>query len=61
MEQELQKRVMKVTKKQEANMTEKTGVQSSMSEDDVKGYFYVVLKEIKHKSSSSIERSYDNK
>jgi glutaredoxin 2 len=36
MEQELQKRVLKITESLEATMIQETGVQSSLSEDDVR-------------------------
>lgn len=47
MTQELERRVLKITQSQQANMIEKTGVQSSLSEDDVKEYLHEVLKEVK--------------
>jgi hypothetical protein len=47
MEQELQKRVLTIAKKNSDNMTEETGVQPSLSEDDMKQYLEEVLKEIK--------------
>jgi hypothetical protein len=47
MEQELQKRVLTIAKKNSDNMTEETGVQPSLSEDDMKEYLEEVLKEIK--------------
>jgi hypothetical protein len=47
MEQELQKRVLTIAKKQSDNMTEETGVQPSLSENDMKQYLEEVLQEIK--------------
>jgi hypothetical protein len=47
MEQELQKRVLKITESLEATMIQETGVQSSLSEDDVKEYLHEVLQEVK--------------
>jgi hypothetical protein len=47
MEQELQKRVLTVAKKNSDIMTEETGVKPSLSEDDMKQYLEEVLKEIK--------------
>jgi hypothetical protein len=47
MEQELQKRVLTIAKKNSDNMIEETGVQPSLSEDDMKQYLEEVLKEIK--------------
>jgi hypothetical protein len=47
MEQELQKRVLTIAKKNSDNMIEETGVQPSLSEDDIKQYLSEVIKEIK--------------
>jgi hypothetical protein len=47
MEQELQKRVLTIAKKNSDIMTEETGVEPSLSEDDMKQYLEEVLKEIK--------------
>jgi hypothetical protein len=47
MEQELQKRVLTIAKKNSDIMTEETGVQPSLSEDDMKQYLEEVIKEIK--------------
>jgi hypothetical protein len=47
MEQELQKRVLTIAKKNSDNMIEETGVQPSLSEYDMKQYLEEVLKEIK--------------
>ncbi len=49
MEQELQSTVMKIAKKHSDVLTEKTGVESSMTETDIKEYMAMVLSEI-HKS-----------
>jgi hypothetical protein len=49
MEQELQSTVMKIAKKHSDVLTEKTGVESSMTENDIKEYMAMVLNEI-HKS-----------
>jgi hypothetical protein len=49
MEQELQSTVMKIAKKHSDVLTEKTGVESSMTETDIKEYMSMVLSEI-HKS-----------
>jgi hypothetical protein len=51
MEQELQKRVLTIAKKNSDNMIEETGVQPSVSEDDMKKYLEEVLKEIKVKKA----------
>jgi hypothetical protein len=47
MEQELQKRVLTIAKKNSDTMTEDTGVQPSLSEDDIKQYLEQVIREIK--------------
>jgi hypothetical protein len=47
MEQELQKRVLTIAKKNSDSMAEETGVQPSLSEDDMKQYLEEVIKEIK--------------
>jgi hypothetical protein len=48
MEQELQKRVLKIVKEHSDSMVEETGVQPSLTEDDMKEYLEMVIKEIKH-------------
>jgi hypothetical protein len=47
MEQELQNRVLTIAKKNSDNMVEETGVQPSLSENDMKQYLEEVLIEIK--------------
>ncbi len=47
MEQELQKRVLTIAKENSDNMVEETGVQPSLSENDMKQYLEEVLVEIK--------------
>jgi hypothetical protein len=51
MEQELQKRVTKIIRSQELRMIEETGVQPSMSDEEIRGYFNEVLKEIKKRKN----------
>jgi hypothetical protein len=46
MEQELQSRVLTIAKKNSDDMAEETGVETSMSEDDMKDYLEVVMKEL---------------
>ena len=46
MERELQSRVLTITKKASAIMTEKTGVETSMNEEDIKNYMELVMREI---------------
>jgi hypothetical protein len=47
MEREVQTRVMALTKKASDTMTEKTGVEATMTEDDMKTYLEFVISEIK--------------
>jgi hypothetical protein len=47
MEQELQKRVLKIVKKNSDSMVEETGVQPSLGEQDIKEYLDMVVDEIK--------------
>jgi hypothetical protein len=47
MEQELQKRALTVAKENSDIMTEETGVQPSLSDDDMKQYLEEVIREIK--------------
>ena len=49
MEQEIQSTVLKIAKKHSEVLTEKTGVESSMTDTDIKEYMAMVLSEI-HKS-----------
>jgi nitrogen-specific signal transduction histidine kinase len=47
MEQEIQRRVLKNTKQQQETLTRQTGVQSSLTEYEIKQYLTTVLREIK--------------
>jgi hypothetical protein len=47
MQQEIQKKVLKVTKEQQEILTEQTGVEPSLSEDELKKYLEKVLQEVK--------------
>jgi hypothetical protein len=49
MESELQTRVLKTAKKASDSMEEESGVESSMTEDDMKDYMEIVMNEIKEK------------
>ncbi|MGC2385747.1 MAG: hypothetical protein WA460_01590 [Nitrososphaeraceae archaeon] len=46
MDQELQSRVLTVTKKLSDKMEEETGVEASMTEEDIKEHIELVRKEI---------------
>jgi len=47
MEREIQKHVITVLKKTSAAMTEKSGVEAQMNEDDMKDYVDLVIKELR--------------
>jgi hypothetical protein len=49
MESELQTRVLKTVKKASDTMAEETGLESSMTEDDMKDYMEIVMNELKDK------------
>jgi len=49
MESELQNRVLTTAKKASDNMEEESGVESSMTEDDMKDYMEIVMNELKDK------------
>ena len=53
MEQEIQRRVLSVTRKTQALMTEETGIQSSLSEEDMKHYLEQVIREVKTQKTST--------
>lgn len=46
MEQEIQKRVITLTKQNQDRLAEESGIQSSLSEDDMKSYLQEVIREI---------------
>ena len=47
MEQEIQKKVITFTKRIQDNMTEETGIQSSLTDEDMKEYLEQVIREVK--------------
>src|SRR5207244_8968899 len=47
MEQEIQKRVLELTRQNQDKIEEETGIQSSLTEDDIKQYLEQVIKEVK--------------
>ncbi len=49
MEAELQTRVLRTAKKASDSMAEETGLESSMTEDDMKDYMEIVMNELKDK------------
>ncbi len=48
MEQEIQKKVLEFTKRNKDRMAEETGIQSSLTEEDMKSYLQEVIKEIQN-------------
>lgn len=51
MEQELQGTMLKVAKKTSETLEQETGVEPSMTEDDMKDYMDIVMQEMKAKST----------
>jgi hypothetical protein len=47
MEQEIQKRVLALTRKNQSSLEEETGIQSSLTDDDIKEYLGQVIEEVK--------------
>jgi Tfp pilus assembly PilM family ATPase len=47
MEQEIQRRVLTVTRENQERMAEESGIQTSLTEEDIKEYLEQVLNEIK--------------
>jgi hypothetical protein len=47
MEQEIEKRVLKVAREQQDVLTEQSGIESSLSEKDMKEYLEQVIEEVK--------------
>jgi hypothetical protein len=46
MEQEIQKRVITLTKQNQESLVEESGIQPSLTEEDMKSYLQEVIKEI---------------
>ena len=53
MEQEIEKRVLAATRKTQELMAEETGIQSSLSEDDMKQYLEQVIREVKMQKTTT--------
>lgn len=47
MEQEVENRVIRITREQQSNMIKETGIESSISDEDVKKYLAEVIEEVK--------------
>lgn len=52
MEDEIQKKVITFTKRNQDRMAEETGIQSSLSEEDVKEYLQQVIREVKKQKTT---------
>ena len=50
MQDELQRRVMKLVKEQHTNLIQHTGVEPSLNEPELKQYLYDTMEEIKRSS-----------
>jgi hypothetical protein len=57
MEQEIQKRVLRLAKEQEETMIEQTGIESSLDEDDMKEYLKQVINEVKKQPYNKNDRN----
>jgi hypothetical protein len=53
MEQQIQKKVIEFTKQNQDRIDEETGIQSSLTEDDIKQYLEQVIKEVKKPKMSN--------
>jgi Tfp pilus assembly PilM family ATPase len=53
MQREIENRVISLTKQKQDRMTEETGIQSSLSEEDMKQYLQQVIKEVKGKAADN--------
>jgi hypothetical protein len=53
MEQEIQRRVLTLTKQNQNRMAEETGIQSSLTDDDVKEYLEQVIEEVKKRRGTA--------
>ena len=53
MEQEIQARVIAFTKRNQDKMVEETGIESSLTEEDVKEYLEEVILEVKERRNST--------
>ena len=55
-EQDLRKRVLTIAKENSDVMTEETGVQPSLTEDEMKEYLDMVANEIKHTKHDTMQK-----
>ncbi len=60
MEQEIENRVLSFTKQNQDMLTEETGIQSSLSEEDMKQYLEQVISEVKMQRTSDKKSKVNN-
>jgi Tfp pilus assembly PilM family ATPase len=53
MEQEIQRRVIALTKQNQDRMVVESGIQSSLTEEDMKEYLQQVIREVKKQKTST--------
>jgi hypothetical protein len=53
MEQEIQKKVIDFTRRNQDRMAEESGIQSSLTEEDMKEYLQQVIEEVKKERRTS--------
>jgi hypothetical protein len=52
-QQELERRVMELTKQNQDRIVEETGIESSLTEEDMKQYLQQVIREVKGKATDN--------
>ena len=57
MEQEIQKRVIALTKQNQVRMAEETGIESSLTDEDMKQYLEQVIEEVKKLRTDANDRN----
>jgi tRNA A37 threonylcarbamoyltransferase TsaD len=53
MQQEIEKRVIEFTKRNQDRLAEETGIQPSLTDEDVKEYLQQVIKEVKKQKTTN--------
>jgi hypothetical protein len=53
MEQQIEKRVIEIAKRNQDRMTEESGIESSLTEDDMKQYLEQVIREVKMQKTTT--------
>ena len=59
MEQDIEKTILKITKEQQDVLTEQTGIEPSLTEDEVKEYLDTVLLEVKKMRTKKVGEGSD--